>query len=315
MDLEKLREQTSGRWLGIFESLGVNIREDGSHGPCCICGGRDRMRVDKNVAERGTYFCSQCQKQSGDGFDLIMGVLNIDFPAAMEAVASVVGHTEKQEPKFEPKMSVDDFRKVFRETRPATMEDPVGRYLKKRGLSVIPAGTRYHPACWDGKTKKTYPAMLNIFMGADDEMCTINRIFLSRGGAKADIDTPKKPYPINKTMTGGAVRLFEHVEGPLCIAEGIETAIAAHEDIEYPVWATLTATLMERFVVPKGVKELIIFGDNDENRTGQHAAYTLAARYAKEIKVSVLVPETVGNDWLDVLNQQKDIQFNLDVGK
>ena len=91
--------------------------------------------------------------------------------------------------------------------------------------------------------------------------------------------------------------------------EGIETAIAAHEVFNVPVWAALTAQLLESFEPPETVKTLHIFADNDRNFHGQKAAYTLAhrlkieaARAKREIEIFVRVPDVIDTDWLDVLN-------------
>ena len=49
-----------------------------------------------------------------------------------------------------------------------------------------------------------------------------------------------------------------------------------------------------------GLRHLIVFGDNDENFTGQTAAYSLANRLSlKGIKTEVRIPAKVGTDWAD----------------
>lgn len=42
-----VRTAAAGRWRAILLSLGVNERAlSGKHGPCPLCGGRDRFRFD-----------------------------------------------------------------------------------------------------------------------------------------------------------------------------------------------------------------------------------------------------------------------------
>ena len=48
----------------------------GKHGPCPLCGGRDRFRFDDKDG-RGTYFCSGCG--AGDGVRLAMGITGLSF--------------------------------------------------------------------------------------------------------------------------------------------------------------------------------------------------------------------------------------------
>ena len=60
--------------------------------------------------------------------------------------------------------------------------------------------------------------------------------------------------------------------------------------IPRPVWLG--------FVLPNGLKRLVIFGDNDDSGTGQSAAEKLACRAcAAGIAVTVAVPKTPNTDW------------------
>ena len=55
--------------------------------------------------------------------------------------------------------------------------------------------------------------------------------------------------------------------------------------------------------LPEGVRDVIVFSDNDEKFAGQAAAYAFAHRWAcRGLKVEVRVPPTAGRDWLDELN-------------
>ena len=69
--------------------------------------------------------------------------------------------------------------------------------------------------------------------------------------------------------SGGAIRLFQPVDGVLGIAEGIETALAAHCLTGLPVWATCTADALARVVIPQAVQKVVIFADNDHSGTGK----------------------------------------------
>ena len=100
------------------------------------------------------------------------------------------------------------------------------------------------------------------------------------------------------------MRLYEPDE-ELGVAEGIETALAAHELFKVPVWSALTAGGVKSFVPPRGLLRLHIYADNDANYVGQLAAFDLAHRLQRDgITVEVHVPEIADSDWLDVLNER-----------
>jgi putative DNA primase/helicase len=54
-----------GRWPEILSALGIGISFlKNKHGPCPLCGGKDRFRFD-NKDRTGSYFCNQCGSGSG----------------------------------------------------------------------------------------------------------------------------------------------------------------------------------------------------------------------------------------------------------
>jgi len=307
VEFDAVKKAASGKWLSVWRSLGINVNETGRHGPCPACspGSKksDRFRVDRNVAERGSYYCNGCGP--GFGIDLVMRVLGIDVREAMEAVASIVGNCELNPVPEEKPVSPDLLRKTFIESAPIRRGDVAHRYLTNRGLKDIPGCLRHTRKCWNVETKQNEHALLAVFTGADNKAVTMQRIYLTPEGNKLPVAAPKMHMPCIGQMVGGAVRLYD-CDSILGVAEGIETAIAAHDDLGIPVWATLSTSLMESFIPPPAVKEAIIIADNDQNFAGQKAAYKLANRLSviNKLSVQVFTPVTVGHDWLDVVNRQ-----------
>ncbi len=69
MQREPLKDRALGRWRGILPALGVPAKAlSNRHGPCPMCGGKDRFRFD-DKGGRGTWICSQCG--AGDGIELV----------------------------------------------------------------------------------------------------------------------------------------------------------------------------------------------------------------------------------------------------
>lgn len=308
MNFDIVKADAVGRWDGIFSSFGVQVG-DGRHTACPVCGGKDRFRFD-NKQGKGTWFCSQCDPSSGDGWALIQKVLGVDFKEAVEEVGKVIGSVESSNiPKKENSISPDVLRKIFIESEEAKESNLVGLYLKNRGLNTVPPSLRFTRKCYEPETKKNQRAMLAVFTLPDGEAVTMHRTYLSQDGDKLNIEKPKKILPPIKKMKGGAVRLFEdESKNIIAVTEGIETAIAVKQETHLPTWATLSSTLLESFEPPKGITHVAIFADNDRNYAGQKAAYVLANKLVvqRKIAVDVYIPECPGDDWLDDMIRRKN---------
>lgn len=292
-----------GRWPGILQALGIDPQYlQNRHGPCPICGGKDRYRFDDKEG-RGTWFCSHCG--SGDGFGLLMAACGWNFAEAAKEVDRVIGlvpvgpinHERTEESK------VQALRDTWKAARPVTNGDAVWRYLNRRtGTDVIAGDIRFHPALRyvgdDGEFVGTFPAMLALLRYPNGNVASIHRTYLTPGGQKADVPKPKK-IMAGKSLNTASVR-FGPVGKCLGIAEGIETALAASRRFSVPVWAATNATLLADWMPPAGVERVLIAGDNDASYTGQAAAFALAKRLVRDgYQVEIQIPETEGKDWAD----------------
>src|SRR5262249_59114593 len=114
-----------------------------------------------------------------------------------------------------------------------------------------------------------YPALVAPILGPEGDLQSAHRIY------DAVLEPRKKSLPAVNTISGGAVRLFEPDE-ELGIAEGIETALAAHEMFRVPVWAALTSNGVKSFVPPLGGRRLHVLSDNNSTFVGEVPTYTLA---------------------------------------
>ena len=296
-------EEARGRWPALMDIFGLKLRLR-KHGPCPICGGKDRFIFDDKEG-LGTFFCNQCG--AGTGFTLLTRVKGWTMRQAMHEVGHRVGGVEKRM-ETQKELSDTDRRRILNETwtaaRPVSVGDPVGKYLYARtGLTDVPTVIRTHPALFHPDTKSNLPAMIAKITDADNRPVSIHRTYLSAEGAKAPIER-------NRMLMQGsipeksAIRLFPY-QDTLGIAEGIETAISAYAIFGIPTWAAISAAMMAKWVPPEPVRKVYIFSDNDKGFAGQAAAYRLgyqlANSSAKYEIVEVVVPDVRGADWNDIL--------------
>lgn len=302
---ESIHDKAVGKWRSILPAIGIDSRHlNGKHGPCPVCGGKDRFRFDDKDG-KGTFFCSGCGP--GTGVDLVMRLAKVEF---VEAVKMIEPHLPSS-PVIVPKAATrtTDGSAIWQRGLPIRHGDVVAKYLGGRGIELddYPSQLRIMERAlyvFDAGTKGYFPAMIANFVSPCRQHTTVHFTFLDEAGRKADVPTVRKFYP-GKIPDGGAVRLASSAE-TMGVAEGIETALSAMALFELPVWATLTAIGLTKWEPPSNVRHVIVFGDSDAKYAGQHAAYALAYRLAtKGITVEVRIPDELGADWNDVLTDQR----------
>ncbi len=302
MQQPPLSVRAQGRWPGILQALGIDRQYlTGKHTGCPICrDGRDRFRFD-NKEGRGSFFCSVCG--AGDGVKLVMLTKGLDFKTAAKEIEAVLGTAPVGEVK--PERSDADKRaamnRLWSSSSPINANDPVAAWLFNRARVVT------YPKClrtalrvrYEDDEPSYHPAMVAMVSDPDGRPTILHRTYLTKDGRKAPVEKPRRVMA-GTIAKGSAVRLMEHGD-VLGIAEGIETAFAASALFGVPCWAALNAGMLSEWVPPEGVREVVVFGDNDGNYTGQAAAFSLARRLAcKNLKAVVKIPQAIGQDWNDV---------------
>ena len=293
-------DEAVGRWPGILQALGLDpqfLRN--KHGACPACHGTDRYRFDDKDG-RGTWICSHCG--SGDGFGLLRQMYGWSFTQAAKEVDRVIGTVQAgaivQERTEASKVAA--LRTAWKASKAVTKGDPVWLYLNLRlGIDMVPADLRFHPNLKhsDGGA---HPAMLAMMRYPDGTGASIHRTYLTADGNKAAVPEVKK-FMQGKPLQTASVRLGA-TGRRIGIAEGIETALAASRRFAVPVWAATNAVLLESWVPPAGVEEVLIAGDNDAGASwaGQAASFNLARRLARDgYAVEVQIPGAAGKDWAD----------------
>lgn len=331
LESDVVRDHARGQWIGILGRLAPTLEaalaRPGRHVPCPVHGGRDGFRVFRDVNETGGGICNTCGAFS-DGFALLMWAHGWPFRETLEAVSlelrldlGGVWTVPRPRPSAgsgcgqarDPSGVEQALQRVWEQTiEPDAQEaEPLRRYLLRRGIAVLPdpGVVRCHPALGyfeDRVRKGKFPALVARVTSAQGGLVSLHRTYLTPEGRKAPVECQKKTMMPCGPMQVGAIRLFP--AGPqIGIAEGIETALAVRQRTGMPVWAALSATLLERWEPPADVRLVLIWADLDRSGAGQAAANGLRDRLLSQgIQVALHLPAgpipagQKGSDWADL---------------
>lgn len=278
-----------GKWRSILPELGLDQKFlSNKHGPCPICGGKDRFRfLDTNGD--GVFICNQCG--SGDGFTLAERALNRDFKQIAELIREKAGKMAVTKIDEQGPTDTKLMAKMWKQSDAIHSDSPVYKYLLRR-LKAMPNIENIR--CLDGN-------MIAKVQMADGVGCNIHTTYLDPEGRKAAVEVPKRVMK-GSLPDGCAIRLYPPAR-VMGVAEGIETALSASLLFKMPVWATVNGGLLAKWTPPEEAETIVVFGDNDANFTGQAKAYHLANRLVTQFhrKVEVKIPPIAGWDWNDAL--------------
>lgn len=277
--------------LGIPESFLIN-----RHGPCPLCGGKDRFRFDDKDGE-GSWICNNCG--AGDGFDLLTQVLRKPFREVSRSVYQEAIKMSAMPSKIIQKDETELRNRQKRLWLSSKEPEPYGpvnlylmRRLKNRDFNCAAIREARLP---DGRI-----AMVSKIATPEGRAANLHLTWIKQNGDRADVPV-KKQLMAGSLPAGSAIRLMKETS-VLGIAEGIETAISASIIHNMPVWSAINANNLVKWEPPPGVKDVWIFGDSDPNFVGQSSAYNLAQRlYKKGSNVVVSLPDWPHKDWNDAL--------------
>lgn len=302
---QRTKELARGKWPGILVGLGVDqkfLRNE--HGPCPLCGGKDRFRFDDKDGS-GSYYCNSCGP--GDGFDLLMKWLDQPFETVAKSIDRMVGTIEVSTP-FHPAQSEEDKRRNLNAVwQKAKAQQALFTYLESRRLPArIMEGVttmRGSTKLWDSKTGGQHCGVVSLIQNQEGHPVSLHRIYFQGGNRW------KKVMPPIGTITGAAIRLGEIEDRILCVAEGVESGLAVRGATKgLPVWCGISANGVREMRLPDGLRGLHIFADHDANFVGPSAAMELAQRHKrqnKDCRVTVYIPTRVAEDPLDVWHRHR----------
>lgn len=339
--------------LAAARLCGAVLRRQGAEhvGPCPFCGGRDRFSVNP---AKGKWNCRGAEG-GGQAVGLVMHGLGLEFKAACALLtgenppdggridgigerrraADAKRAREQAQQEAEAALSRRQMqglaRRIWQQAGPIS-GTPAQAYLAGRGHRLaswpedlpenlpenlpedISENLRFHRHLKHPEGR-SFPALVCRVADRFGAQTGVWRIFLSEGAGgwgKADVDQPKLGLG---PCGGGAVRLSAARRGEVCLAEGVETALAVMALTGRPCWAALSTSGLVGFEAPADIEAVRIYADADfsklNSRTGLwsepaglKAARRCAARLARQ-NVAVLditAPVLPGSDWEDVMN-------------
>jgi putative DNA primase/helicase len=301
-------DRARGQWPEVLAMLGVEERFlTGRHGPCPMCGGKDRFRFSDKDGD-GWFYCNQCGP--GSGILLLRRLHGWGHAKTCQEVDRVLGAEDRRLGRARPGRSdrakAADIERLLRDADDQWVVDD---WKSARRLHVSTPVLRGHRACpfYDSNHQllDKFAAVIAPITTFDGRIVSAQRLY------ETDAIPPeerKKIMPPLGTIKGCAVYLHEF-DDELGVAEGVSTAEAACELFGIPTCAALSANGLESWIWPPQIQRLHIFGDNDSNFRGQLATAKLAhrARHGPSpLEVRVNIPDEPDTDWLDVLHWEFD---------
>lgn len=286
MNAEELTHELGGRWHRRYGTA-----------PCPVCQPlrRKGQNALKLINGRTGRTLVHCHKSGCDFADIFaaVGVRPVNYSPPDPATIA----QRQKEDRLQAEKRARQAERCWQEALPIR-GTPAEAYLRGRGITCdLPDTLRFHPDCWHASAKRV-PALVALVEGTD--ACAVHRTYLRKDGTdKADIDPAKAMLG---AVSGGAVRLTE-AQGPLVVAEGIETALSLASGLlgrPITIWAALSTSGMRGLILPKTPGEIMVAVDGED--AGRKAGQALAQRAtAVGWRVQIADPGD-GLDFNDLLN-------------
>lgn len=293
--IDRVLREFNGAWRQTLENYGCHLPSGRHHGPCPVCGGKDRFRFDDKEGW-GTWFCSQCDPQSGGGLLLLSRFLG---KPTIEVANELLGNTPERSraPVYRSFVSEDQIRKANHEQA-------------RKGAEALLSSSELRPHPYMSERGLDGQWLVNgePIMGKDRSVIQPGELLLvpaykaEGDGSKLvnvqKIKANKEKRPLfGGDMTGVYHRLDGH-QKLIAIAEGYATGVTVNQvtgATTYVAFQTGNLASVSAWVASQhpGVP-VVFFADNDEHGAG--------LRYAKDaaapLGATVALPPELG-DWDD----------------
>lgn len=289
--IDRVLREFNGAWRQTLEGYGCHLPNGRHHGPCPVCGGKDRFRFDDKDG-RGTWFCSQCDPQSGGGLLLLSRYLG---KPTIEVARELVGQDMPRTVAPVRKHTATD-EQIIKENR--------ARAKAGAALMLSQAVKSEHPYMAAKGLTGEWLVNGEIMMGANAEMIQVGDLLLVPVYKDGELVNMQKitKEGIKRPITGGEMSGVSHCiqgkENLIAVVEGYATGVTVNRMTGATIYVAFNtsnlaaACQLARSTFPDA--KLVIFADHDEHGAG--------LRYAEEAAVQTLskiaLPPELG-DWDD----------------
>lgn len=292
-----------GNWPELLAAVGIDTPSRGKHGPCPVCGGSDRFRLD-DKGGRGTWICNQCG--AGDGLDLVSKVTGKPPKEVAELLAPLVGlsaggldpaereriHQQQQARAEADAKQAEQLRQKAARRAAAIMrscEPGQAPYLVQKRLRW-PCGALNRQVIAVGAL--TFPAGSLVVPLIDEAGELVNVQLIDDRGGKSYLAGGRK---------AGA---FHRIEGGelVAVVEGYATGLSVHLASGATVYCAMdcgnlaVVAVIARRQHPEA--RILLCGDNDADTQG-NPGKTKAEHAAAAIGGLVALPPEFSGDWND----------------
>lgn len=292
-----------GNWPELLAAVGIDTPSRGKHGPCPVCGGGDRFRLD-DKGGRGTWICNQCG--AGDGLDLVSKVTGKPPKEVAELLAPLVGlsaggldpaereriHQQQQARAEADAKQAEQLRQKAARRAAAIMrscEPGQAPYLVHKRLRW-PCGALNRQVIAVGAM--TFPAGSLVVPLIDEAGELVNVQLIDDRGGKSYLAGGRK---------AGA---FHRIEGGelVAVVEGYSTGLSVHLASGATVYCAMdcgnlaVVAAIARRQHPEA--RILLCGDNDADTQG-NPGKTKAEHAAAAIGGLVALPPEFSGDWND----------------
>ena len=251
---------------------------------CPFCTGDtiDSTNQYKNTLniDKGVFNCFRCSSKGT--IKHFFNLVKTQDKATLEIDDSEkAGSTHYLKDKFDEGFDLSDEKSAS-----------AAAYLDNRNLYLPQTkNVRFHPSVpftaedeVGGKLKFNTGAIVSKIQDSKNNHIGSHFIHITEDGRKIPFSSPKKM----QGKVGGGFILIEGCEDEIHVTEGLENAIAVFNVTSQKTYSALSCNGLKKFIPPKDVQVINIWGDRDKNGVGDRAARALAERLREQGKTVYL---------------------------